>query len=420
VLRIACLLLIDYLGSPIADQQSYELAARNIIEHHIFSRDDRPPFEPTIMRPPGFPAAIALVYTLFGYHFLAFQFLQLTLSLLTGVLMALCAARLAPRLAPMVLWFTMLSPFDAIFSGALLPETLSTLFVVLAFILPVCLRRRRIWLAAGIAMGFAALTRDIYLGLPIFAGIAMALGAWAFLSEQKRLQCAGMLLGGAILVVLPWTARNYVVSGRIVPVSEDFFGWNLWIGTWETNDVKLLAINADEDLWRTVPAQAFLNADEKRIVKANSQQQNEAEWDRAFVSVAVHRIKAEPFQVMLRYISRSWHLWLGTREPFLFRPPLLAAGSPGWVILKGGLFGLNTTIVVLAAWGIVQAFRFCRRMLWFAIPIAYSAIVYFPFHTEVRYSQPVYPFILLFAAVTLSRQLFGFEKSKQPASMSQM
>jgi len=81
----------------------------------------------------------------------------------------------------------------------------------------------RAWVVlAGLGFGFGALTRELSLG------VAMACAAWWISVAPRGARRAAvangaLLLGLALLVVLPWTLRNASVLGRFVPVST--IGW---------------------------------------------------------------------------------------------------------------------------------------------------------------------------------------------------
>ncbi len=79
------------------------------------------------------------------------------------------------------------------------------------------------WLVAvaGLVAGLAALTRPAMLLFLVLAGL--------WLVGQRRLTLAAALLGGAALVVGPWTARNVWVHHRFVLVASEG-GVTFWTG----------------------------------------------------------------------------------------------------------------------------------------------------------------------------------------------
>jgi len=78
-------------------------------------------------------------------------------------------------------------------------------------------------LAAGLAWGLAILTRETVL---YFVPIAALWLAWRRPDGLKR---AAFYAGSALIVVLPWTVRNYLVFDAFVPVSTAG-ALNLWQG----------------------------------------------------------------------------------------------------------------------------------------------------------------------------------------------
>jgi 4-amino-4-deoxy-L-arabinose transferase-like glycosyltransferase len=85
-------------------------------------------------------------------------------------------------------------------------------------------RRESAGLAAlsGVAFGLAALVREV--ALPIAGGCALW-WLWRAPAGRRRgaLLRGALMLSAALLVVLPWTARNYQKLGQLVPVSSA--GW---------------------------------------------------------------------------------------------------------------------------------------------------------------------------------------------------
>jgi 4-amino-4-deoxy-L-arabinose transferase-like glycosyltransferase len=76
---------------------------------------------------------------------------------------------------------------------------------------------------AGVLFGLAVLTRETVL---YFVPLAALWLAWRRPSGLRR---ASVLLGTTLVVVLPWTVRNYLVFGAFVPVSTAG-ALNLWQG----------------------------------------------------------------------------------------------------------------------------------------------------------------------------------------------
>jgi 4-amino-4-deoxy-L-arabinose transferase-like glycosyltransferase len=108
------------------------------------------------------------------------------------------------------------------YNGMLMTEPLGT--ALLAGMLLLYLRAREeprawLWAASGLAIGALAMLRPEYL---LFVAVLplLALGPWRRGSATgRRLRLAALMAGCACLVVLPWTARNYVAFERLVPIS---------------------------------------------------------------------------------------------------------------------------------------------------------------------------------------------------------
>src|SRR5262249_4981489 len=118
------------------------------------------------------------------------------------------------------------SPFAIYASAGPLTESLFTCFIATSVY---CLLRlwatgsRRLMLAAGLSAGLACLTRPN--GFAFFAlGAAGPLGLPARRrpAPEPRRWLAALCI--ALLVVLPWTVRNYAVTGLLIPVTGGVLG----------------------------------------------------------------------------------------------------------------------------------------------------------------------------------------------------
>jgi hypothetical protein len=391
VVRLVVVSLVDYRFDA-GDAAGYDRIAVNVVEHGVYSLDTAAPYRPTVVRAPLLPLSAAAIFAMFGHQYRAWQALQIVLSIATALLLFGALRRAAPALAWPAFLLALLSPFDALYTGALLAETLTTFFLVAAVCLP-WYRFRGCWLAAGACAGAAALGRDVYMLLPFALAGAVMIVPPAPMSARRRAASAGALLLGAVLAIAPWTARNYAVSGHFIPISKGVMGVTLWVGSW--------ARNGD---WQTSGDPAFPPEAYRfggRALVEKTWRAPDQTRDSVFRRLAMEHYTRQPGAVARAWVTRYPRMWVGTRyELFSFRPEPLAPGRPLWVAVKGGLFVLNALVLAAALAGAVILLR--RRwpsLLWLAAPVLYNALIYVPFHnSETRYSQPVYPLLLILAA----------------------
>jgi hypothetical protein len=398
-LRLVLLAVVDYRIDG-GDQVAYNHLGWNVAAHGSYSLDMDAPREPTAVRAPLLPLVIAASYRSFGGHQIPIQLFQILVTVLACCLLSRAVHKVAPDLERCVLWMTVLSPADAVYAGTYLAESLCTTFLIAGVCAPIVLRRGR-YLLSGIALGAAALARDVYLMAVPFA--ALVCGIVALLRRRVirpiALASATVLLG-AMLVVSPWTARNLHTFHQLIPVTKGLFWYNFWIGTWERNgDWEAVTLT------RFLPPESYRNDLERQRVVAAVAENDVYVREQAFRALALDRLRSEPLRVVGQWARRVPRMWVGTRfDLFTFRPATLARGQPLWVVVKAGLFGLNALLLTVALGGLVHAARFRKALLWFALPLAYDAAVYFPLHNvETRFTQPVYPFVLVFAAAGLHK-----------------
>jgi 4-amino-4-deoxy-L-arabinose transferase-like glycosyltransferase len=393
------------------DGASYDRMGLNLAQHGVVSVDLGPPLRPTMERAPMLPFVAAAIYRVAGHHYLPIQIFAALATTAACLLLALAMARIAPAAARWALWLLVLSPFDIGFSGAMLAEPLCTSFLALAFAAPL-LWPRRGWAICGAALGGAALSRDIYLGLVPFVALLVIVAQrrqW-----RRGLARAALVVVGALIVVAPWSARNWRASGQLVPVSKGLMWINVWIGTWERNgDWEAVTLAA------RLPPESYHDEAERAAIAEAVTMSDPVERDARFHALALHNLRARPLAIFARWCVRWPRMWIGTRfDLFSFRPSWMARGRPLWIAFKLAMLALDVAALLLALAGLVLAWRHTRALLWFALPLAYQQLAYFPFHNvETRFTQPVFPFVLLFAALALVRIQSWARSSRSRSSL---
>ena len=99
-------------------------------------------------------------------------------------------------------------------------------------------------------------------------------------------------------------------------------------------------------------------------------------------------MREEPVQTLVTWAIRYPRLWLGTRMDLV--PMRATRGSLLFTALKSLFWGLNLIMLALGLAALIA-----RRSWFLAIPVAYTALMYVPFHNiETRFTLPVVPFLL--------------------------
>jgi 4-amino-4-deoxy-L-arabinose transferase-like glycosyltransferase len=223
-------IVVDTPYAPLNDSADYDRHARSIVAEFTYPPpipSIAPSGGPTAFRGPGYPLVLGAVYAVTGDSVEAGRYVNAALGALAVLLLYLITSRLfSRRVALVAAGLLAVYPPLAFLSLELYSEPLFIdlmLGAVLAALVYGKDRRLRWALAAGALAGLAALTRQNgVLLIPILA--------WALsLPPRRRLAAFGAPLAAgiaAVLVIAPWTIRNYVVFNDFVPLSTGG-GFNL-------------------------------------------------------------------------------------------------------------------------------------------------------------------------------------------------
>jgi len=276
---------------PWGGGDEYFVRAINIVEHGVYGTGTAP----SAIFPPGYSFVLVPFVFLFGkspWSFFIPNFLLLAAVslLLRQVLIRLGAA---PRHANLAAALLLLTPNRLLSTLLPLSDAPFALLWMAAFALLLLSNKytERVFLplAAGYVSGFAAVVRSpgvLYL-IPLVAGIA-ACRAEAWSSRRLR---AGLVIGGAVLALAPWTVRNYLQWGKVVPVSNNG-GYNLAVGN---NPTEPITWNPYCDTSGTLAL---------AVARTGGADWNEARRDSFYARQALEHMMATPVQTVSRGVAK--------------------------------------------------------------------------------------------------------------------
>jgi hypothetical protein len=388
-------LVLDPLQTMPGDTEYYVAVAKSLVETGEYAFNG----QATTYRTPGYPLFLAAVFVLSSSPLIVF----VVQSLLTAAAAIVTLYRL-PKYGFATALLIVTSPFLIVHEWKVLSEGLFIPVLWIGFVLLLYPRTKADPFLGGAAIGFAILTRDSLLLLPI----CMIFLALLHRPLLKRTLVAAL---AAYLVVLPWPIRNATLPQGQFAMGEGRVGFNLWVGTWERNSEWMLKglVNGD------YPDYAFESPSQRAMLVPLVGQPDET----PFKEAALSRMKSDPGFVLSSWIIRYPKLWLGTRTEQSFLR--MERGSFTWTMFKGSFYLLNSLVLALGVVGIALLVR--RQEMMLVVPVVYIALVHVPFHnTETRYSLPALPFMYLFATVAMAHlfsrrsRRWGFPSRQSAAS----
>ena len=217
-----------------SDPRGYHLLATRLIQGkgYLANEPDRPmpegvlarsyPGEPEALWPPGYPAFLALGYTLFGIRLTPVILLQIVWATLGCYWIMHATARLwTPRAGVMAGLLYALEPVSILTSHRILSEAiflpwLSLGVYVLARVLTAPTARARFIGLTLLAVVFGVASYTRVSAQPLFIALLVGLAVHTWLSQRSVKAAAWSALWAALvflLVLSPWCWRNYRLFG---------------------------------------------------------------------------------------------------------------------------------------------------------------------------------------------------------------
>ncbi len=321
------------------DGRVYAQMARNLLEQHVFSHDGQPPYQPSLIRLPGYPLFLAGIYSIFGHTSNgAVRIIQALIDTATCGLIALLAFYWQPdekkkrASAIAALALAAVCPFTTIYAVTILTEV-PTNFLVMAMLVAVTLGFRKLttedteagskrklrraiawWAIAGLIGGVAVLMRPdsgLFLAAVgitlVITGVRVPTLVGLFRRKSptkvgtltprniRQIILSGCAFSLAfVLLLTPWTIRNWRVFHLFQPLAPahgempgEFVprGYQAWVRTWLDDESYiapfLWSLDTDPIDVDDLPPQAFDSPEEEKRVATlfeayNNQSDSEA------------------------------------------------------------------------------------------------------------------------------------------------
>jgi 4-amino-4-deoxy-L-arabinose transferase-like glycosyltransferase len=412
-----------------SDQAGYKRLGTVLAETGEFTRyPDYRVFVPEVIRTPGYPAFVALIYKGFGVGndvavtvVQAFVFAALCV-LVYHIGRRAAGERVAITAAALTALFSPLPHFAAL----VLTEFWTTFVAtgaMLVMLRAVQQQRLRDYVVAGVLLSATTLVRPAFVLLPFFLA-----GAMPLLIRSQRTRTAltgwGALVLAAGVALLPWFTYNYVNLGQFTLSPAGGIGRGLWEGSWQgywpgrvQAELTLIAAQGGDieaQARKVASATALDPAPMVRYVREwrdihdlwdtpqdpLERARARVQADQEYLRAAMDNIARDPVGHVWRRSTRGLFVLWAADVPVRYND---INALPTWVIRAMWL--AQVVLLLLAAAGALQLWRRGRRTeaLLLTLPLVYVTGVHLPLLCETRQSLPVKPLVLALAAVAIRR-----------------
>jgi len=390
--RVAWVSYADRPPQGLNDPSVYYVLAQRIADGDGYTR---PPVAPSDNNPAGFPA------TPFAYY---------PLGAATTLLVYVLGRRLFSPVVGLTAGLIHAAyPGQIIYTATLLSEPLFTFLLMLALTLllwsrPGPIEDRSTWWrlgAGGLLLGAATLTRGITLFLPL----VLFVGWW--LSSRRpgpaALQ-AGVVLGGILLLVIPWSIRNTVQLGSPVLISTNI-GDDLCIGHHDGAQGKF-----------TLTGPCF----DKYAYETTSPEQIEVERNREGVRMALSFAPRHPLREVQLVFDKAYYLLREDRDGLYAvesygHDPFIPEGRRDSIAYLANLWYYGSSAWALLGAALALLSRDLRRIL-LCVSIAYILAMPLIFFGDPRFHYPAIPMLAILAGAGIGT-LFEAARDRSKAAV---
>ncbi len=396
------------------DAHGYNRIALNLLEHHIFSSKNSPPYVPNTVRTPAYPYLLAAMYAIFGYKPYIVILFQLVISSIICILIYQLGKILFNETTAQVAGLLAAFEYSSIlYCNHLLTDTIFTFIFILHsyFLVKFLMTNHQVSLVySAIFLGLATLCRPITV---YFFIILMGVFFFKFRKNFRTGLLRYSILFSIFLVMLvPWMARNYAVSGKFLVSStqEAVLSWHFP----NFFNSKKISKAISSPISETVPTTNSNFVKTESELPANLTEKNISAYlssdARRYITGVIrfftilgageypHLLGLPYFQHTKDDVNKGViHLAKNTLQNRKSLVERLIIGS-----ISGFLIFLYATMLLGIYVGL-------KKKKWLPIILFLSIIIYFALATgpagfDVRYRIPIMPFMILLSCYGMTRK----------------
>lgn len=405
-------------GNAFAVDQLFDTLAWNLATLHRFTLDG---VDPAAHVGPLYPTVLACFYVVMGHRPEWVPILHVCFDLGTAwciyrAATALWGSRIGAWAASLVLLYPAYWTYDPRVRSEALLMLLMSAWLWSTIICGQNPSNRR-WAVAGLAAGLTILCKPVVLVLAVLLAGLVGVG------PERLVQRIGYaLVYGATCLVLvaPWSARNYIMFQRIIPVSAGI-GAGLWMGSDPVSRGSWpMPSEREQAIWESAGITPLPYAHAMYDVRT----------DRLLHEKGMNRIKDDPMGYVGLTFTRVWDFWIGNsfylvnEEKGLTQGLQKDAAERGWGAAIYGLLKRFFVVPGLLAVSIGSAWihrkRWRELLPLYLFPVGLT-IGYVPFTVEAgRYALPVLPCLMMLSVALIPhyQMVRGLLQQRQASTQS--
>lgn len=428
VLRLALVIFLPYPFYPVKidDARGYDLLAWNMLNGNGFSQMSAPPYKPDIIRTPGYPFFLAMVYLIFGHSYFMVRLIQAIIDVGTCFLAYLISRHLfsdkdKETVSNLVLFLSLIAPPLAFLVSALYTETLSAFLITLSTYFAIRAHesgRLRFYLLSALAIGYAILVRPVFLFIPLISALIL-MSKNSF--HKMRLTLSYLAIAG--LMIVPWTTRNFIVFHKFIPLAMGV-KLGLYKATWQP-------VKTESDLPDKVPLEELKAFSDFILIPMEVSRKSGEEIikeENELGKAAIAKIRGNIPRYLWLSLQRLPQLWVSSyshfirldtpagkliseiKSGYLYKNKHLDFSKISTIALKIGLSALNSLYLFFGILGIIALLIVRnKRIILSLLPILYISFLLPPFgHSLARYTVPAWPLFIVFTGYGL---VFALKKA---------
>lgn len=398
IIRLSYVIAAPQVSLAGSDAKEYDLIVESLLKGGGFPVERLSGNEVEIVRPPLFPLFLAGIYYVFGHNYSAARVIQALLaSLLVFIIYYLARDIFKNEAAAVISCFVYaLYPSLIAYTGLLYSETVFIFFFMFSmFFLHKAIISSGLGFYAltGLFLGAATMISSRSLYVPVFI-----LPGLLFTPNNKKKAIKGFITIIAVMLIifLPWTIRNYFVSGgRLILLENYSSSTALWLAT--NPQGEILEWNYEKEPLKSLVKD--LPVSQRTVVIRKEALNNLKRYPWAYARNSFKR-----FFILL--FSGHSNCFFGLEKSI---QQLIGEGGTFKAAVKILLLIFNSVFIVFGFWGIWIFRKSWHSAVTILIPIFYIMSLHTFYVAAPRLQMPMIPFLIMFASFALVKTITSFK-----------